>query len=239
MGFDRSDVVRALQKTNNNTERALDYLLSGSEVDDYSNENILMLGISQYTFSEGASACTAISGTVLKVLLRNCEENVPTTEDMLTSAMFDGVGIFNEVSLNQQHLGVDELGPVFSTLDCKTANIQGLLSNNSMSKLFTDARVSCPNDKYIGIIITKPPETLCVVLSPVKSTGEKKFYLFDSHARPQLGLNGAYLVTTDKESVIVNRLNQLFRPLELEYGEEMSSMQMMYNMFEATVFQTK
>lgn len=240
MGFDRSDVVKALQKAQNNTERALDILLSGGVSSNNSNEEVLILDISQYTFAEGSSACTAIAGSVLKLLLRNCASNLITNEAMLTSAMFDGVGIFNEVSLNQQHLGVEELGSLFSSMDSKAANIQGLLNGSSMNKLFADARISCPNDKHIGIIIIKPPETVCVVLPPVRcANGGGTYYLFDSHARPQLGYTGAYLVSTTQESVITDRLNQLFRPLNLDYDEEVNSLQMMYNMFEASVFQSK
>ena len=76
-----------------------------------------------------------------------------------------------------------------------------------------------------------------------------RYYLFDPHSRPQLGLDGAYLASSELEEDILQRLNDLFPPLpvdDYDYGDgggDYSSNgsgnmgAMMYNMFECWIFQ--
>jgi hypothetical protein len=102
--------------------------------------------------------------------------------------------------------------------------------------MFQQARDRAAPGKYIGLVITKPPETVCVLLPPRGAQAGAKFIFFDSHSRPQFGISGSYVVVCDDERAVVNRLSSIFTPLPSE-GDEDNYMLMMYNMFEATAFQ--
>ena len=77
-------------------------------------------------------------------------------------------------------------------------------------------------------MITKPPETVSVIIS------REKCYFFDSHSRPQIGIEGAYLVSCDDVEGLVRRIMLVFPAME-STGDTM--MDMMYNSFEGTIFQ--
>jgi hypothetical protein len=80
----------------------------------------------------------------------------------------------------------------------------------------------------------RPPETVGFVVPPAGRDGQ--FIFFDSHARPQYGFDGAYLVAGETQATITTRLYGLF---ESDLGQELGAdvMTSTYNMFEATVFQ--
>jgi len=237
---DRTPLTNAQTNVNDFVER-LPYQdqaqTSGSGV-------LISLGVSQYTFGEsGASACTVIAGTMLKMLLERLRAGVlPTDVTELSEAVWSGVAHYQSLPpAMRNHLAIDELGPYMTeTLDCKAA-LQGLLSTrNHFEDLFAQARVSSGDSKHIGIVITKPPETVCVILPPANcSPATRKYILFDSHSRPQLGLSGSYMFVSDDQREIVRRLDGLFPPLPMERGGTADYMQEMYNMFEGSVFQYK
>lgn len=205
---------------------------------------LISLGVSQYTFGEsGASACTVIAGTMLKLLLQRLQDGVLLTDvTELSGAVWSGVAHFQSLPPGmRKHLAIDELGPYMTeTLHSKAA-LQGLLSTrNHFEDLFAQARASSDDKHHIGIVITKPPETVCVILPPTNCPTEtRKFIMFDSHSRPQLGLSGSYLYISDDQLEIVRRLDGLFPPLPMEGGGAADYMQQMYNMFEGSVFQLK
>lgn len=116
---------------------------------------------------------------------------------------------------------------VFSTLfaDCRSA-FTGVLADTMND-----------NNEYIAIVITKPPETVAVIL-PLNSDGNLPCTLFDSHSRPQLGLSGAYLVTSSAERGIVERLEMIFPPTVGE-GFGGGLMEEMYNTIEGTILYLK
>ena len=69
--------------------------------------------------------------------------------------------------------------------------------------------------------------------------------MFDSHSRPQLGIEGSYLVETSQRAEIINRLHDIF-PLQHSFGDEIESsmidenetfMTEMYATFEGSAFQ--
>lgn len=114
--------------------------------------------------------------------------------------------------------------------------------------------------KYIGLIITKPPETVCLLLPPIETiettpagtnttASSSRYVFFDSHSRPQLGFYGSYLVASSRQEDIVRRLQSIFIPLPVDDVDEVGmdelgwnyiyNMQMMYNMFEASVLQLR
>lgn len=103
--------------------------------------------------------------------------------------------------------------------------------------MFTQARLMAYPEKYIAVVVTKPPETVCVLLPPTSAPPGSKFIFFDSHSRPQFGYSGAYMVLCNDEMGLVSRLQAVFPSLAMEGGGE-DYMQMMYNMFEGSVFQS-
>ena len=264
MGFDSNSIAIALSRCGGNVEAALDFLLSSSnsfdqfQIEQIEDEDtVIPLSISQYTFSEaGSSACTAIAGSVLKLLLEQLEEGfLVTNKETLCSAVFSGVQYYQSLPPAQHsHLSVDELGPLMITLESSDAvfggPIQGMLSSHrSFEELFDQARSRATSTgKYIGIIITKPPETVCVILPPSDAAAggsvqnEGKFIFFDSHSRPQLGYSGSYMVVSSTQAGIIQRLRAIFPPLPIEFGAaggQNDYMQLMYNMFEGAVFQCR
>ena len=205
---------------------------------------LIPLQVSQYTYGEsGASACTVIAGTMLKLLLGRLKvDTLPTEASELGDVVRAGVLHYQSLpSAMRNHLAIDELGTYMTEdLHCKGV-LQGLLSTrNHFEDLFEQARACSNPTDHIGIIITKPPETVCVILPPVSCPAHlKKYILFDSHSRPQLGLSGSYLYLSENQVDIVRRLEGLFTPLPMERGSEADFMQQMYNMFDGSVFQSK
>ena len=257
--------------------------MDGNQSYRQSTESVICLEISQYTFAEvGASACTAISLAALsKILFALKFGNLDNISSNLTNAIFESINSLTVIYGGNRHLSVDELAtslmpPYMHSVSA--VPLQGLLSYqyNHFRNAFAEARRLCAADtasssasSSIGIVITKPPETVCVILPPVSAavsdshpptttttTSSSKYYLFDPHARPQLGLDGAYLVSSELEVDILQRLDELFPLLPVDsdcgdyggggmynsgsgYGSNNSGNfgAMMYNMFECWIFQ--
>ncbi len=283
MGFDEPSCRIALEKCNNSVDRALDMLLSGMDLltsrssiqqdvavlsPSTEHGNIMQLEISQYTFSDaGSSACTAIALSAMKSFLELLDKghhidlsSDSTLQISLSDAIFAGVSYFSTTALSRdRHASVDEIGAVAMTgLVNITPDLpeQGMLSEKgAFAAMFASVRrKATTSDKYIGIVITKPPETVCVVLPPnnlISAAGATTtdnssgtFLFFDSHSRPELGFNGCYLVSSDKERDIIQRLDAIF-PAFTGFGdcdgggdvEQFDLAEAMYNMFEGTAFQ--
>lgn len=209
------------------------------------------MDLSQYTFSDvGSSACTAIAASVLKLLLLQVERGcLVIDKNNLTDAVFAGVSYFHSLH-KVDHLSMDEVGPIMNdTLRHLVDNsgsgvIQGMISDSSpFDSLFNKARDLADPRKYIGIVITKPPETVCVVLPPSNNRDLQGYYmLFDSHSRPQFGFSGSYLVASPNKLDVIQRLQALFPPFPAEENaivNEQDYMHLMYNMFEGSIFQLK
>jgi len=227
------------------------------------------LGVSQYDLGGGTSACTPIAASVLEHLLECAHrasastqgqaqiapDSSPTTQieivtetettqtqtfdpAALTRAITRGVQRYAELPLgSREHLAVDELAQSPGTA-CG-GPLQGLLTSpRPFQALFRQARqLAAPG--HVGIVITKPPETVCVLLPPLPPhTGfpAPQYVFFDSHSRPFLGFNGAYVVCSPDEGEIEARLGAIFTPLP-DDGSENNWMQQAYNSFEGYVFQ--
>lgn len=206
------------------------------------------LSISQYSFQEqGTSACTAIASSMMKYLLEQLSTGgvdlyQVLSPPVLTNILITGVEKYSRLFSNR-HLAVDELGSeYFDTLQMVGSGVsQGFLTDpNAFHDLFDNMRHESEEGRPIGIVITKPPETVCVVLPPKDVLSGGLYFFFDSHARPQDGMEGAYMVMFRTEQSLIVRLKQLFP--SFQFGADGSSSGHygdMYNMFEATSFQTK
>jgi UBA/TS-N domain len=271
MGFDETAAKSALEAAGGDSDLALSILLGDTDITGSStgrpgasaaatnvgglDEDVIMLGISQYTFSEmGSSACTSIAVTGLISLLESLEREEQRLPDAIALSEMIVSGVMNYASMvggsgAPDHLSVEEfiqLSPPETTRkivqvgDC----YQGLITDHdAFQKLAEHAEQlvisSGQPDRYIGIVITKPPETVCIVLAPPNArTANKKYIFFDSHSRPQFEIDGSYVVTTNELSGVLLRLRTIFPSEDIGGLDEHSNyMQMMYNSFDGTVFQ--
>jgi hypothetical protein len=231
----------------------------------YAQEKITVCSVSQYTFSEfGSSACTPISCYMVSKLLPLLDACVPFSgEEVMTDAVLNGVQTLSDIyggSANpaedaRRHWSCEEfmasVENLRSSLNQVSSSIQGVLTDNGAFRDVGQRAREFANgngfsERYVGIIITKPPETVCVFIPPGKNTdigrghSPLKYYLYDPHSRPQLGLSGSYLVESEDGAAIVNRLKELFPALPADQyddiGAEANLMNMMYNSFESSFF---
>lgn len=250
LGFQREACNMALDITENDQEAALELLLSGvlDETRDaqdsslvpkvstmQSNEDILQCSISQYSLSGGQSACTIISMMIaLEFLPRLLTQPVQSNDTSLfASTIVRGAAM--ALDRNSQHLSCEEVLTFLTPSNLvhqSGITLQGVVSCYDWPKLIIDeARATVPaTSSYIAIVITKPPESICIIVPPASSS--ERCYLFDSHSRPSLGLENAYIVSTSEES-LCHRLVELFPPFPGELDEWQK---LQYNCFDATVF---
>ena len=273
MGFSETEANIALKATNYHLENAIERIFNGNnnsamdnnnnDSDRNSGERVVVLGISQYTFSDmGASACTSISVAAMMALLEHYDRDDQRdmiSEEQLSNSVICGVMSHSGAG----HASVEELlllSPELNSKLTKLVNqenklpLQGLLTQRTPFESLLDkvATLNQNRHKSVGVIITKPPETVVVILSAAdngEENGENRrrshYALFDSHSRPQLGIEGSYLVESNERAEIINRLHDIF-PLQQSFGSEVDSSMMdenesfmteMYATFEGSAFQ--
>ena len=215
-----------------------------------------MLEISQYSFETGSSACAPIACSAIATILE-CLDNKRAVVDvpLLTEAVISGVMNYTRLAEEvggANHLSVADYFSQSEVTQTKLNQvgdpIQGLLTNrNAFLNLINSAKESvayhhCDRGKHIGIVITKPPETVCITIPPLDCNQSNATYsFFDSHPRPECGLPQACHVTSNDMDSIILRLNTIF-PANNDIGSdgyEGSYMQMLYSTFEGTVFLRK
>ena len=209
-------------------------------------------GVSQYSDPSGKSACTSIALT-LAVNFLNGEQTV--TAEYLGRSVLEGIQMYNELhaaSGASEHSSVEELLAAVTSSAIHSEKLapmtmlggsprQGLLSNARGSPMGLDAvlslcqRDSAYVDSYVAAVITKPPETILVLLPPIGKSG-LPFILVDSHPRPNLcGASGSYALLHCDFEGLLGSLRQVFSPTEL--GPDVPElMAMMYNSFDVYPF---
>lgn len=207
---------------------------------------MLKLEWSQYIFEEaGSSACTAIAMSVIVTLLKHIRHSSlqSLAQEELQNALVEGVVKYNEINSfgDAKHFSAEELLPIFSDSLAVLGNTQGVTTDASaFRQLFKNVFSREKVGNYVGIVITKPPETVCILVPTESATSSSdsalQYALFDSHARPQYGYSGAYLLLSYAEEEIIQHLQMLFPGLTEGEG---SVYEMMYNMFDATTFSLK
>jgi hypothetical protein len=266
MGFVEADIERAIS-ISGSIEGALEYLLHGNNIaieedrhmslnSPLNDAKITILPFSQYDFQGGESACTAISAVVMSNFLTILEENNSFddlhNENMLCDLVMQGVCEYNSfktsdaISQTPEHLSAEDVYRA-PTLAIHTniamigeQPIQHILSSEAFLSTFNDARKLCAansSKRFIGIIITKPPETIFVIIRSSESSAVNgtNAVLFDSHSRPQLGISGSYLLTFETLLDLNEHLCVLFPSLNT--GNDDGLMSTMYNSFDCTIFQ--
>eukprot|EP01031_Cornospumella_fuschlensis_P028935 gene28935-34923_t len=265
MGFSYEDSQKALNLCQGNVEAAIELMLnngsSGENHQDFENfidedghievlshiPAALDIGISQYSFSQGTSACTVIAASAMKYLVRllNASHGAIVDRNALHDVIHQGVQMYNSLPRKHsgvEHLAADELGSGFySPLHMVDEILQGVITTkNAYKTLIEQAYNLAPNNSgYIGVIVTKPPETVAFVLPPrhLPPSVTPRYIFFDSHTRPHLSLHSAYVVECANVSQLEKCLERIFVPFLTEEGDLGGFEMMMYNLFQANVFQ--
>lgn len=222
--------------------------------------------ISQYSDSLGKSACTSIALTMACNLFQMTNLEGVINSEFLSNSVQEGIRLYSAFrgsSANgMEHSSVEELLTAFSASADNNSNPtarkisaslkqfnfsprQGILSNSTDNPMCLETVLSqCQSDamdpqSYIAIVITKPPETILVLLPP-RSQSQAMYILLDSHPRPQQLLphcpTGSYALFHPTLSSLVSSIKQIFPVTEL--GNDVPEMMaMMYNSFDAYPFQ--
>ena len=191
---------------------------------------------------------------------------------LLTTSINEGIQLYSNLIANNnsnggaEHSSVEDLLNACSTLLGNNNIIsklkmlpnsprQGILSSNNdhhnnmmslealLAQCQMDAATVTEKQAYIAVVITKPPETILVILpntASTASTNSNKFILIDSHPRPQQlsphHPTRSYALFHPTLSSLVSSLKELFPVTEL--GDDVPElMQMMYNSFDVYPFQ--
>ena len=217
------------------------------------------LEISQYTFGpEGTSACTAISCVASATLLKRLwdgEEN-PADPVVMTECIFRGVDQFRELvrSGQSEHIAADEFFYLCNAFQSQVdmvleTPLQAMVSPGALEDMIQQAREAARPGEPFALVITKPPETVTIIVPPaiVPPSTETEtdapapsplYIFFDSHSRPQLGLaNGGHVLTADSLAPIIQHFHRIFPPNQL--GGVFTALEAAYNTFEGTLFQAK
>lgn len=259
MGFPLDDCRKYVVTCRGDLENTIEMLIMSTKRQPadvairYSH--LFIIDISQYSFSDiGSSSCTSIACHAGLKLLSKLDKAVLdySNNEFLVDIIITGVERYNILrngGVVSDHFSVDEflsnspdLRDSFVTIP--KGPVQGqLTTENAFLHLFQSASIEVRlQTKYIGIIITKPPETVLVILPPNRSQCQlpNQYFLFDSHPRPQLGITGAYLQQFDNPEALQYQLLQLFPPFPDSFPRrDESFMVSMFNSFEGTIVQLK
>lgn len=208
--------------------------------------------LSQYSDPSGKSACTSIALN-LAVNFLNGEQTAVTAE-YLGSSVLEGIQMYSELhaaSGASEHSSVEELLAAVNLSAVHSEKLapmtmlggsprQGLLSNARDNPMGLDVVLSqCQRDaahvnSYVAAVITKPPETILVLLPPRGQSG-LPYILVDSHPRPNLCASGSYALLNSDFDGLLESSRQVFSPTEL--GPDVPElMAMMYNSFDVYPF---
>ena len=199
----------------------------------------MSLPVSDVTLVTRRSACTVVSiSAVIHRLLKIDDIGDITT--ILMGAIQEGVSVATTLASTEtkiEHLAVDEVWPLVpsffeSGIIRETESIHAVLSvtEECFMELLRKA-LSLPAS-VVGIVLTKPPMTVSIVVDC--RSGRPKYRIFDSHARPECGLDSAYFVTGD--GLLECALNlQLLFPRISDQQEDLA-LELTYHSFEANLF---
>jgi len=228
--------------------------VTSQNLTDVPPTKVVTTDVSQYSIPNGRSACTAFAlHTVSKVLPRLENENIENvvTSDELNTLLFAGVSLYNtlqnQITSNVEHSSAEELLlllPDQLGLRLIGGVRQGILTRGLLEggplgfkTILESYRSECDRSKWMGAIITKSPESICI-FSPPQNDAElaKSNVIIDSHPRPSLnigGCNGSFYSTPE---ALVSGLSERFPAVDL--GNDVPEMMAaMYNSFDVYAFQ--
>lgn len=259
MGFHEQSAAEALRRYAGDVNAAVNLLLASSGADitteasgsAFTSNQIstTQTSMSQYSLPNGRSACTFIAlnatSTILSYL-QGSEMNLKAflTDVELQSILLRGCDIYNDTWNTTQeieHSSVEEVLKKISSFDVNILNgniMQGILSHDvdsplGMRSILQQCQRDARNSKqdFICVVLTKSPETVCVILPSQAAQKENAYVLVDSHPRPSLSTNGMYARFHNSLDSLVGDLVTIFPVVDLgnDVGEMMAAM---YNSFD-------
>jgi hypothetical protein len=260
MGFEVLQATEALTICGGNIEQAANYLLTGGVVSqgnnargaDHASSQIRMVhsSMSQYTVTQGKSACTCMSLVAAEKFLQHSITSDPVqavSSELLQDIVTSGVAAYQRLQSSSagssvEHLSAEEVlaAGAFPALSLQGGIRQGILShddaNNPQGLLqqLTDCRSATG---WTCVLITKTPETVLVCLPPSSTntagaSSTEHFLLLDSHPRPQqFDAQGSYARIHDSMQGLAQSLSSIFPTTDL--GPDIPEMMaIMYNSFD-------
>lgn len=220
------------------------------------SERVVVVGpISQYSVDNGRSACTCIALTAATQFLQSpspSQDNL--TADFLQSMIVKGVEHYHHFSStlssssgsgSVEHLSPEEVlqhaGQQFPLQMLPGGIRQGALSPDphhplGLSSLLQAIHQEQPPSKWMALLMTKTPETVCLLFPPPASSpsssstgGSCCFWLVDSH--PRSGIEGSYAKSHSSLHELAGSLQTIFPFTDL--GPDVPEMMAaMYNSFD-------
>lgn len=253
MGFSPNQCQKALEISEGDLEYSINLLLSGPINNDAISTNriveeeplMIETDISQYTFTDGTSACSCIALNFASEFLNEVGKSKAIedviTPDFLNASLVAGVEKYKKIPKTaSEHKSPEEVMtelPQSFNINFDNNIMQGVLGADDSPFGLKQTLMNCMNDEkpgeWVAVVLTKTPETLCVCMPKRQSEPDAKynFILIDSHPRPQLGSSGCYALLHTSFS---NLLISLRKILPITNIEGMSSlMAEMYNSFDA------
>lgn len=241
MGFEAVKVHETLNAVNGNLDQAVHVLLGGAilpQQQQPKSSSLIHCAKSQYSVENGRSACTCIALMGAALLLLSGETSV--SSELLENMIDMGVAAYQQLPVsgtNVEHLSAEEVLQSkaieeFRLLVLMEGGVrQGVLSGQANHPLGLGAILQeCLSpDTWVAALITKPPETV-VVLLPPRSQASGEYILLDSHPRPGLS-HGSYARIHASLEDLVQSLQAIYPVTEL--GNDIPEMMaMMYNSFD-------
>jgi len=249
MGFSSEQCRHALAASKGDLNVSINLLLRGEssgegEIQGFESSTMIQIELSQYSFSEGSSACSSISLAFASAFLNAIDQttscNDVITSSFLQASVLSGIEKYQMLGMGEgipQHKSPEEilnaLPDAFAVQTCGGVR-QGVLTSDEGPLGLKQTLSSCRDSNDIGwmaVVLTKPPETVCVCLPPKTETNSvlKNYILLDSHPRHQFASYGCYAMFHSS----LDHLNQSLKLIFPQTDVGGSVMAEMYNSFDA------
>jgi len=224
LGFSQSQANEALDTCNGNVEAAANYLLSNNSVaEDKGEIQTLHAPLSQYSVDSGRSACTCMALYAAQEYL----QNPIMTAERIEECIRQGSKIYRTLQTTVEHTAVDDVISAFPSLQIRSTHQDMLHRDRNMGLMGVLSRIQGP----ACCIVTKPPETVLVILPPPNS---HPYILLDTHPRPQqFSTETAYARLCTQPAGLYASLEDIFAKVELSDVDPFAMQ--LYNAFEVTV----
>ena len=198
---------------------------------------------SQFSFTEGRSACTTIAVEAALTMMGDEDGSAvdaTTFEEpsKLLTVLSRGVEEYKKIQSASpvEHMACAEvllLSERYGEVLEHVLVVQGLTEGRDafVTELPETLRGALADSAPVCAVITKPPETIVCFVHP-----SGKIALFDSHPRSTLGIEGAYVSGFSSVKAAAAFLRTIF-PAVGDLGD--TYMAQMYNSFELTVLRRK
>ncbi len=209
---------------------------------------VLFSSLSQYSLGDkGKSACTAIALCAAATLLPLLDANIqPPTPELLTHCVMQGMQAMH--TLGTAHTSCLEvwqanpqLAASLTAFNIGAENMGSLTDDTGLEELCAQAwrEGGVDGGRHLAIVLTKPPESVCLLLPPPGSGEQGRYRLLDSHPRPSR--ENAHMATLATLPELLALVRQVFPAFRVAQGDEPwdEGELFMYNAFEGSFFQAK